>query len=473
MEEKASKEGRIREVGSQELKILTAHLARSEEIASKGSVYLRDTDFSRSSEISHLLVWRCCGRFLASYGKLPQTDELYGLLSGEFASDPSAYEDPAVRDAIYRFAYDLYFVPLNPAYAMDILQLFVYQRRFRSDVLRWAESGGSDPRSFKRKLDGLNLEISKACPLFPFVDDYRGNGKDGRTPIGVSFVDDLTGGGTMPGDTIGFIAPSGCGKTTLVNQIGVEMARMGRTFVIFHYEQSLESGKPFFAGLYACASGVRRDRFLSAGLTEEETDKHKKAMAALGGRLAFFDMSGVRKNGSSPGSGGVKEIASILVDLDRGGKKIDGFAVDWFLPMATRSYALSDGRRDERKFYQGLVDELKRLAEERSAFCWINHQLAPSSAGKRSKTEWHEAAEFKSFAWLMDICFTVTSLDENGQGIFNASKNRNSARGLRYVKLDGPYARFSAVDDRLEWSSGLGRYIPSGGAVPFGESALE
>lgn len=432
----------------------------------RGLTYIQSTDFG-PSERAHSTIWSCASEYFKKYEKLPELDTLYGLLGTLFANS-EGFSDASVQNYIYQFTYNLFSLTLNTSYGIDILQSFIYVRRFRSRIFSWAEKGGVNPRDFKVELDGLRLEMSKASPVTPFSRDI--SPVAGHMMTGVSFVDLMTGGGPCCGELIGFLAPSGGGKTTIANQIGVEMANLGRKFVIFQFEQSLTSGK-YFQGVYSCATGINRNRIKNNFLDDlscfsaKEKEKIEESKKSLEGNLFFFDMSGIGSSAST-GQGGVMELDSVINSLANKGIKIDGFAIDWFLPMADRAYAMAGSKREERKFYQSMMDQLKKLAERHKVFCWVNHQIAPAAAGKRSGLKQTDSAEFKSFSWMCDICFTLTNLDIDGCGLFCVDKNRNGVKSSKFVKLDGPYAKFIGIEDKLEWSPGMNKYTKSEAAVP-------
>lgn len=438
-------------------------MARDKEVTVKGQSYLKETDFDPSSEKAPLIIWRCVSWFFSTYRKLPEPQELYGLLGSAFNSYQDCQE-VSTRNLIYRYAYELFLVPINTAYAVDILQSFMYARRFRSIIFRWAEKGGQDPQGFKRVLNEMNLEISKIVPIFPCAPGYKASDSVATVSTGVAFVDSMLNGGPRPGDLIGFLAPPGGGKTVIVNQIGVEMAKAGKTFVVFHYEENLEN-PDFFNRIYACASNVSKSRIDHGKLNEDERDRLEESKKMIGNRLVFIDMSG-RGESSSRGMGGLLEIDGILSDLENQGLKADGFGIDWFLPMANRVYASTGADKEQRLFYQDIMDHAKRVAQNRKAFCWMNHQLAPAIANKRHKVGALDASEFKSFAWYPDTCFASTMPDENGNCVLNLGKNRNGRIATAYLRLDGAHQRFIAIEEKLEWSSGLGKYVTNTSAVP-------
>lgn len=409
------------------------------------------------------MIWRCVSWYFTNYRKLPSTQELYGLLGSAFDSYADCQES-STRNLIYRYAYDLFFVPLNTSYAMDILQSFIYLRRFRSEVFRWAEKGGQDPQGFKKKLDGMHLEIPKISPIFPCAPEYKPSESIALVPTGVSFVDSMLSGGPRKGDLIGFLALPGGGKTIIINQIGVEMAKAGKTFVIFHYEENL--GNPdFFNRIYACASNISKTRIDRGTIDAGEKERFEEAKKVIGTRLIFFDMSG-RDTTSSRGMGGLMEIDGILYDLENKGIKADGFGIDWFLPMANRAYSSSGSKKDPRLFFQDTMDQAKHVAQNRGAFCWMNHQLAPAVEGKKQKISASDAAEFKSFPWYTDICFAVNKQDDEGKCIVNLDKNRNGRRAVAFLQLDGAHQRLCAIEDQLEWSPGLNKYVSNVSAIP-------
>ncbi len=383
--------------------------------------------------------------------------------------------DPQVKQAIYNKAYQCFSTKdILSEHALGLLQDFLQERQVRTPLIEAVESKNTN--NMTRLLDDLNTrhrntQITLAEPLQPFKKGSEFFGVPKRVPMGIIFLDTMLGGGTRRGESYGFLAPSGGGKTTLLNQIGTEVARRGHPFVIFHYEQQLhgkanDPRNEFWVGPYAYALGLTKERIEKVNslsdFSADERAVYETVSKELGDYLYFFDFSGSM---NSAGGGGTEEIDAYLTDFKSRGIQISGFGVDWFWLLMQRSMSLKANEREnaERRYAQSLVKKLKELADKHGCWVWINHQLAAAKGTNcRQSVKWTDAAEFKSFAWTLDCCFGLSGLDENGVALLEMSKGRNLQVSSTSVRLDGASARFHPQDEAHVWDRRVKKYVPKG-----------
>jgi len=188
-------------------------------------------------------------------------------------------------------------------------------------------------------------------------------------------------------------------------------------------------------------------------LSSEDRKAYDRARKEIGSRLHIVDMH--------KSSGGVEEIASKLSEYRNRGVQPAGIIIDWFWPMCERSYSSRGGKagneNDLRVFAQHMIDRLKQIGADNNCWIWINHQTAPAKSGSK-RPEWYDAAEFRSFAWYLDGCLTLTDYSEDNLATLRYSKARNAAKGYLLVKLLGEYSRLELTDD-YEVDERRGTYV--------------
>ena len=460
-------------VNRRQLDLLLAHLIREPRVFLQARQRLLDEDFD-DDELGHRLIWQASRDYHDRHKEMIQCQQLYVELERRMTGMPEC-TDVQVQQSIYDLAHKCFSAyGLVPEHALDILQDFLKQRRVRTHLLEAAER---ERRDVDQVVDELvdrrrQATITVADPIQPFKKGRALLGVPPRQPTGVMFVDDLLGGGTRPGEAYGFLAPTGGGKTTLINQIGTEVARRKHVFVIFHYEQRLSGGtedepqNDFWMGPYAYALDMLKERVEKLkspkDFTPEEMAKYEKVTEDIGEYLYFYDFSGAK---DTAGEGGVPEIDSYLMDLKAKGIKVSGFAIDWFWLMMMRSMNLKESQREnaERRYAQAMLDQIKKVGERHGCWAWINHQLqAAKGSQTRHGVKWNEAAELKSFAWTLDCCFGLNGFDGKGHARLEISKGRNQKLNGTFVQLLGEKATFIGKGEDMTWDARRKEHVSKG-----------
>jgi hypothetical protein len=394
--------------------------------------------------------------------------------------------DPNTIQACLNMAHHLFSHPLDPkdlvpAWALDTMHSFLYQRRVSAEIVKKVEQFGTQMPDFLPEWSTIKTAaaVHQSATIEPFGGDEDAYlGTRPRTPTGVGFVDTLLGGGTREEEMYGFIAPSGGGKTSLAHQLSISCAKQNqflpegtpkRHIFVFSYEESPMTNE-YMIPVNSCATGMPRDLFdkdkerVLADMTEEQREIYRKSRAEIGPYLHYVDMSGSK---DSSGRGGAHEIDSYLIEYQNRGISPFGIIIDWMWPMFQRYYADYEVEREkmlqERGLCQQLMDEVKRVCERRGCWAWVNHQLAPSAVNKRGKAaDWTDASELKSFAWLVNVCFTLGALDGNKIGHFNCSKNRSNKTSKVAVQLKGEISTFVPLGGDWKWSARAKGFVKEG-----------
>jgi hypothetical protein len=113
-------------------------------------------------------------------------------------------------------------------------------------------------------------------------------------PTGVSFVDELLGGGVEAHDVIGILGPTGVGKTTLAMQIAVSLARReaaagSQTKIVYLGFEETESELRSLC--FSCAAGVPR---MELPLPSFRPSEHQRSALVSAAAMLNSDLTIIR-----------------------------------------------------------------------------------------------------------------------------------------------------------------------------------
>jgi hypothetical protein len=459
-----------------ELDQMLAYLFKSPQMFQLALPKLTINDFDDQLERPHKLLWAIILDYHKQYGSMLPPSCIAAEIEKR-ASNSQEFMSTHQVDAVYALAADLvnYDVKSGPpeSYFISLLDRFMFERRVRPMVLSASEKDDITPSMIAQlQVEMSNVKVVNSQDTNPFDEEGGMFGVKPRQGLNVSFLDELLGGGVRVGDTLGCLAPSGGGKTTLANQIAINYAVMQQKhFVIFSYEQPVDN--EYMVPVYACATGIPRERIYDVKSLDDFTEIERNKFITIRNKvktfLHYIDMSGCH---STAGNGGIEEIEATLIRFKNKGMPISAFAIDWFWPMMIRRHALDSAaskKQEERVYAVGMIDGLRQMCGRQSCWCWINHQTAPASVSKSKKSNWTNSAEFKSFAWYLSGCFALNDINEEScQATINYSKARNTKRGSKVIKLLGEIATFVDVSGSVTYDKRSGQYvdIDKPGAVP-------
>ena len=340
-------------------------------------------------------------------------------------------------------------------HVLDCLAWFILDRKIRPMA-----TALSDSADLMGQISDLNREIakstiSKATFIDPFAseDPLLSNLK--RSPWGVDYIDRVTSGGAIPGETALFLAPSGGGKTLTNVQIATTTALIGRRSLIITYEQGATPG--ITNRIYACAMGYAVDAFQGKGLDEFHADgamraKYDEIKGKLRGRIRIVDqLEAARTNGG--GCGGAAEIADIIKRAQDSGFNPEYIGIDWLGPMANNFMGARNIPDSETtKTMSRIADDLRKTGDGLKVNMFLFHQLGTeaSAKGPRNKPQPTDAYMCRTLHHYMDTVICVGNRDRESQlAWINAPKVRNGEpfRDM-LIQMDGAHSVWRTVDER-------------------------
>jgi len=439
------------QLGRADLDLLTAYLVRCERVLRIAVHKLNVEDFNESDEFKHQLVWDVNKSYFSRFGKLIPKNILRSMIDTRLAN-ASSISPERIRDT-YDLVEEIYTVrpeeDLVPEYGEHILGIFLMRRRVHDYLVETVESGVT-PQDVAMQLAIRQRQatVATASLHIPTVDNMDDTvGAIPREPTGIGFLDELMGG-FRPNELYGLLAPSGGGKTTLTHQLAASYAMAhGKYVLVLSYEEAIN--REYYTPFNAFISQVPRSRLDAVAdfsqLLPEDKEKLAAGRRRVNGRVLYMDHSG--SGDSRAGFGGVAEVDAAILRCRDMGVPISGVIIDWFYPLMSRAWALYSGlqRIEQRAFALQLVDEMKMVAGTHKCWVWVNHQIASAEAKKKRALEWNDSAEFKSLAWFMNGCFTISAMDTVGICKIKYSKARNVKVGEYTIMLKGDVATFESL----------------------------
>ena len=320
-------------------------------------------------------------------------------------------------------------------------------------------------KDIKRTLDGntfgTDIKDSHHTPLLNY-GKYLQKNKYWRT--GIDFLDEELSGGFRSHEIIGFLAPTGGGKTVLTCQLAVNYAKQSpkHHVALFLYEQPPEGD--ITERLLTLVTGKHIDNF--RGKLEHELDpeivkliEHNSKKFA--DRVHIFDYSDTTNKGCDGWDSIKRDLQSINLLNETVKEKEDAdeeeppvlVIIDWLIPFFKRSMTegTSTVGEDLRNFGVSTLDYMKTEKTKYNCTIMLNHQLVAAQSGaSASRTpQVSDAAEWKGMPQFTERFWMVGSRNEQNICQFVNGKNRTGEIGSRLIRMDGAFARFRDAENEF------------------------
>jgi len=455
--------------------LMVAHLLRSTEVISQVSGTLEPDDFYMADESGYRLLWAIARQWWNdNHTAIPQAwlqTEIISRLAGD-VSYMSADATARLFEDVHAI-YDLPAENLVPTKVLDMIQQFLNERR-TLPALQNLHLLDADA--------DLGLKLSELTQMHSGTRIGKGGEVDlfenlqfpdsGNTPTGVLFLDLLLGGGTQPGECLGLLGVTGCGKTTVGIMAAVETARQGRRAAYFSYEDEIKK-RALGLRIYGYVGKVpfsvlKEARGDGSNLPEQYRKQLKEAGERLGGRLHTFDM---KKN--NVGKDGLASIEAELRRCDAAGKHIDIVVIDQFEPMI-QMYMMSHNMKMDKETQHALMGNmiapLKDMGRPDRYNCatFLLHQSDNSAKEKSATTRPRlgQAANNKSFENYLDGCLAIGTQDANHRLWAVMTKRRGIVETPEVIlTIDREYYRMTYEPGRYV-AGDSGEFLDVGGEHP-------
>lgn len=288
-----------------------------------------------------------------------------------------------------------------------------------------------------------------------------------RDPIGVSILDELSEGGHSKGETVGIMAPTGGGKTTLAINCVMEQGIRAQHVALFTYEQGIKGD--ISERLYCLMFGDRPIDFFRnnkpSEWSAEDIAIYKEKANKIGKYVHVIDYADKKDQGYN----GIQDIRGVVTKLSEQGCLPRYIIIDWLWPMLMR-YCAGHNIPAKEDTYRTLAtmffNDLSQLTKEFGLTAITFHQLATdvSRASASYKPKVTDAMGFRSFAYLQDVCYLIGNRDKQTNVCWALTdKSRRGQCKEMLVRLNGEYCRFEKATGMIQNSRG--RFVREDEAV--------
>jgi hypothetical protein len=399
-------------------------------------------------------IWDSAYAFYKQYRKCVTLDALVLDIDLKFDASTCPFTLTSIKETIEGWWKE---TDLSPVHVSDIIHEYV--KEVKVNDLR--DELDTDPESITvDKLQKLAETLRPTIQLPQATNPFLGDpniflAETIKIPIGISFIDDMLEGGTIPGETVGFIIPSGVGKTTLVMQGAAECINRQKHVMVAQFEQRLKGD--LTKRMYVLSSRSTRADWISNDISKVRGDvlQRWRLAAPLWRKYLHFYDNWV--SGDFP-LRSVREMFEVIDRLAGEGNKPEVLFIDWWGRLCRKLEASYPGRvsdYDKRQLHQRWLHEIKSYSEDFNVRTFVFHQLAGAQAAKSSKfvASAHDAQENKNFPQMFDYCFVSSKKDSEDNVIFKLDKARATVNSQRKVHLDGERCKFIPVSEDYGSSS--------------------
>ena len=265
-------------------------------------------------------------------------------------------------------------------------------------------------------------------------------------PFGVTFMDVAMNGGAQLGETVGLIAPSGGGKTTIGLQVVERQVYEGRHVIYIATEQKLKGDLSLRT--FVLATGMTRADWSCnwRDISPRALELYKKAEAPWRKYFHFYDVSRIQPTSIDA------LYAPVQEQIEKGNQPVY-VIIDWWGDVRDALIeALTERQVSEaeiRRRSRGWLKEVVNKASELRIVNFALHQLSGKAARKSAESvqSSHDAQEDSNFNNRMDFAFTFSKKASNGRVLCHVDKARRFRNETFQLKLDGDRCRFSLLND--------------------------
>lgn len=434
---------------------MVTYAVRCPEVARIAVDRLSPLDFDESTQLDFMVVWHVAQMYWNEYSRVPPHHYLRDMSVAVLVQ--RGYQEPVYHEGVRRVVdaiYALQETPWNVDYGRALLNAF-FNDVFLRELNQLAEQP-SDRTDLVEEISHRHrrLTVGDIEIVDPFDIQTEKPSFPKRRATGVTFVDQLLGGGLLPAEAIGVLGPSGGGKTLLALQLSCSLAERHQYVEYFTYEQP---AKDLQVRVLSCAGKVKSGDLQGKEWSEIGSPARGRVENAAAISRDYLHLLDRSSEGHS-----ITEIASHINRCEVAGKKPTLVVIDWIWPLIVRMTSRSERRNvEERKLLMNAMEQIKSLAASTGVCFLIVHQLSTEVVKKSPgrKPQWFNSAEAGAFAWFLPYCFAIGTADPNGYCWLVGSKVRHAGKKEILVQLDGEYNRFKATDKAMHFDVAKREFI--------------
>ena len=290
-----------------------------------------------------------------------------------------------------------------------------------------------------------------------------------KVPTGVTFLDQLLGGGIVWGEHGGCLGPSGGGKSTIANMLLCNMAIQGYNCMLLQFEQSVKYNSDIMSRIYSYLTGMPRAEFADKSYSEL-SDAAKEALKRCS------KVSSRIRVGSFTDDSLARSVATITESIDDAIET--GFTprlviIDWLGAVVSEFLAEASGQDEGYPIAaQRIQDQLGAYGKEHNISFFFLHQSSNDAANKPPayKPNRFDSYYFRGFAQKLEYCLEIGSKSKQPDGKFACWINCDKVRGAEpdksvVVLLDGANAKMEVTKEGEYMTNSKGQFVSQAGLL--------
>lgn len=324
-------------------------------------------------------------------------------------------------------------------------------RAFREEAIRLRLRENLDTDHLQQAVDSAVNAIHadpfrKVMEENPFSDPEFYLSSARMFPFGPPFIDIAMGGGALLGETVGLVAPSGGGKTTIALQIAERQVYEHQHVILVATEQKMKGDlamRSFVLGTDMTRSDWTGNWKDISPKARERFDKVRDVWLKY---FHFYDISRLELTSIDA------LYAPVRDQIEKGNQPVF-FIIDWWGDVRDALIGGLSGQQvseaEIRRRARGWLKEVVNKATEYQIVNFILHQLKGSAAGKSAAhiNSSHDAQEDSNFNNRMDFAFTLSKKGPNNSVSCHIDKARRFRNNVLRLRLDGEHCRFHLQGD--------------------------
>ena len=386
-------------------------------------------------------------------------------------------------------------VDLTEAFAADVLkEVLSNQLRQELKLQLDGATGDAIPKLLSDAGKQYTATLSSK-PVFvkPFKN-HAGNMVDAaKSPVGIPWLDGILGGGMCPGDMLGLVLPSGCGKTTFAVQVAEAGVKQQRRTDIAAFEQNIKGDISLRTSVVASASTRADWQAYTSALQEAEireklevlpegvlTSQVEQDMARyvkpevlqrfINSRAAWDKyvtwVDFTKPDVKIPNINALFDYLDMLTEETK--LPPHTLIIDWWGLIVGRMLSLQNFRSDQqmRLFRGEQLSVLKRQLQARRMSGIVLHQLSGQEGKKGHKhtPNAYSSAEDSSFLHAFDAVLVSGTQNSLHQIRLMGDKLRKFGSNGMLIQIDGEHCK-------LEQVSGFGQSVGMNPDNSFNQAA--
>ena len=377
---------------------------------------------------------------LSLFDSVPAMDAIYSVMRwsfSEFHEIPSRELittqleeiDSETRMLAEGIMVDIY-SPLNDDFNSEYLYKRLFEQTQKVEIAGTLADIMSDPTDYDNVVQRLNT-TQKTLAVNPMLvaTDQHSYGDmsadlfgdpDGNRPTGVYQIDLATGGGPKAGEMIGYLIPSGGGKTATAFTLAYNLISKGEHVMYISAEEGWNELCPRAYALSGeCSANVFKAAGGVDGIPEDIMARIKHTIPLWKDYFHFFDYSERQCTN-------IAEIMEPAYILGNEGKKPTTIIIDWWGSLKdsmadTLNLSDSDSRRTKTRIW---LRELKIQTKNLGVATHVFHQIEAAVAHRKSPQPANTAQEDKQFQNMFNFVITYAARDKRNVLWVNPAKAR-------------------------------------------------